>query len=377
MRGVKTLFTVFLISFTACNKNVNKMELITAESFITTYKGENIELYTIKNGNITCQLTNFGARVVAIFTPDKDGKMKDIVAGYDSAKDFIELPEAFFGTTVGRYGNRIGNAQFEIDGKLYKLEANNGKNSLHSGSNSLNRKVWNTKQIGDTILEFTHTSPDMSEGFPGNVTIKVVYELTDENELKIEYFAETDKKTILNLTNHTYFNLSGQGSGSINNHYLEINADNYTPVDNNLIPTGQVVPVRGTPFDFINSKKISKDIERKHMQLQYGFGYDHNWVINDWENDKNDKIIFAARVIEPNSGRVLEVFTNEPGVQFYGGNHLGGMKGKNGVIYEKRGAFCLETQHFPDSPNKPEFPSVILDVDENYYSICIYKFGLK
>lgn len=365
-------YVIILTTMFSCQKH-EKLQIIFSEDFNTEYNGEKLEVFTITNKNgLICQITNFGARVVSLWVPDKNGKLDDIVVGYGSGKDFIERNENYFGATIGRYGNRIGNAQFILDSISYKLTTNDGKNSLHGGPEGFHRKIWKTEQLNTKALVFTYTSVDMEEGYPGNLKVKVVYELTDDNKLTIQYKAETDKKTVVNLTNHTYFNLAGQGSGTINNHLLQINADSYTPVNEGLIPIGDIEAVKGTPFDFTELKEIAKDLNSDHIQMKYGGGYDHNWIIND-----SSKLNLAAKVIEPNSGRLLEVYTNEPGIQFYGGNFLKGTADKNGKMYEKRSAFCLETQHYPDSPNKPNFPSTTLDVGEKYYSICVYGFGIS
>jgi aldose 1-epimerase len=365
-------FVLILMSiFVGCVQN-DKITTISADNFKYTLNGSEIKLYTLENSSgMICQLTNFGARVVSIYTPDKNGTMGDVVVGYGTGKDFVEKKENYFGTTVGRYGNRIGNAVFSIDSVEYNLEKNDGENHLHGGSNGFHRQIWDVENVRGNEITFSYTSPDMEGGYPGNVKVKVKFQLTDNNELKIEYFAETDKPTILNLTNHTYFNLKDAGKSSINGHELTINADLYTPVDSGLIPTGELADVSGTPFDFRNSTAIGERVDEDHPQLKAGMGYDHNWVLNT----NNDETVLAAKVVEPESGRVLEVYTNEPGLQFYGGNFLDGtIAGKNGIKFGRRSAFCLETQHFPDSPNKPEFPDVNLLPGEEYYSVCIYKF---
>ena len=348
---------------------------ISNEAFSYDYNGKKIELYTLKNDNgVVCQLTNFGARVVSLYAPDKNGELADVIVGYGSGKEYVEKKENFYGAVIGRYGNRIGDAKFSIDGVEYPLEKNDGENHLHGGTNGFHRQVWDAKQISDTEVDFSLVSPDMETGYPGTVTVKVKYQLTTANELKIEYFATTDKKTVLNLTNHSYFNLKDGGRTSINDHLMYLNADYYTPVDGGLIPTGELAAVAGTPFDFTNPTAIGARVEADDEQLKLGGGYDHNWVLNT----KNDVATLAAKVVEPESGRVLEVYTNEPGIQFYGGNFIDGkVAGKNDIKYGFRSAFCLETQHFPDSPNKPEFPSVIVNPGDEYYSVCIYKFDVQ
>ena len=348
---------------------------ISSEDFAFDYNGKAIELYTLKNDNgLVCQLTNFGARVVSLYTPDKNGKLADVIVGYGSGKDYVEKPANFYGAVIGRYGNRIGGAKFSIDSVEYQLQKNDGANHLHGGTNGFHRQVWDAEQISDSEVDFSLVSPDMETGYPGTVTVKVKYQLTAKNELKIEYFATTDKKTVLNLTNHSYFNLKDGGRTPIIDHLLYLNADYYTPVDAGLIPTGELAAVAGTPFDFTTLRVIGDSIKVDNAQLKLGGGYDHNWVLNT--ND--DVNALAAKVVEPVSGRVMEVYTNEPGIQFYSGNFINGrIAGKEDIKYGFRSALCLETQHFPDSPNKPEFPSVIVNPGDKYYSVCIYKFGVE
>ncbi|QIA07692.1 aldose epimerase family protein [Draconibacterium halophilum] len=348
---------------------------ISSEDFAFDYDGKTIELFTLKNDNgLVCQLTNFGARVVSLYAPDKNGELGDVIVGYGSGKDFVEKKENFYGAVIGRYGNRIGNASFSIDGVEYPLEKNDGDNHLHGGTNGFHHQVWDVESASDSEVVFSLVSPDMETGYPGTVNVKVKYQLTDANELKIEYFATTDKKTVLNLTNHSYFNLKDGGRTSINDHLMYLNADYYTPVDGGLIPTGELASVAGTPFDFTTPTAIGDRVEADDVQLKVGNGYDHNWVLNT----NNDAAVLAAKVVDPESGRVLEVYTNEPGVQFYGGNFLDGtIAGKNDIKYDFRGAFCLETQHFPDSPNKADFPDVFVNPGDEYHSVCIYKFDVE
>lgn len=348
---------------------------ISNEEFSLDYKGKTIQLYTLKNDDgVVCQLTNFGARVVTLYTPDKNGVPGDVIVGYGSGKDFVEKKDRSYGAVIGRYGNRIGNATFSIDGINYQLEKNNGDNHLHGGPNGFHRQIWDVESESDSEVVFELISPDMDNGYPGTINVKVKYQLTAANELKIEYFATTDKKTILNLTNHTYFNLKDAGKTSINDHVMFLSADYFTPVDEGLIPTGELKEVAGTPFDFTTPTVIGSRLNADNKQLKIGNGYDHNWVLNT----NNDVTRLAAKVINTESGRVLEVYTNEPGIQFYSGNFIDGtIAGKNGIKYDSRSAFCLETQHFPDSPNKEQFPSVILNPDDEYYSVCIYKFDVE
>lgn len=334
-----------------------------------------MQLFTIENKNgLKALITNYGGRIISLFIPDKTGHFDDIVLGYENPEDYLDSNEKYYGAIIGRYGNRIGQTRFSIDERTYFLEKNNGENSLHGGCKGFHNVYWTVDQLDEQTLELKYVSKDMEEGFPGNLNVKVVYCMTEDNELKIEYFASTDKPTIVNLTHHSFFNLTGDSRKTINNHILQIQADFYTPVDEGLIPTGEIAPVEGTPFDFRKPIAIGERVEEDHEQLKFGRGYDHNWVLD--AAGANKGLRFAAKATEPVSGRVLEVFTNEPGIQFYGGNFLNGKDvGKGGIPYQYRTAFCLETQHFPDSPNKKNFPKTILKPDEEYYSICIYHFG--
>lgn len=352
---------------------VNKLD---GSDFKTTIEGDSVALYTIRNRTgIEATFTNYGQRLISLYTPDKEGNMKDIVLGFPTLEEYLNAKEKYFGATIGRYGNRIAKGKFSIDGESYTLATNNGENHLHGGVKGFNDVVWNAKNITENGIEFTRTSPDMEEGYPGNLEVKVRYLLTDSNELKITYTATTDKKTVVNLTHHSFFNLKGEGEGNVNDHLLMINADSYTPVDEALIPNGSIAKVMGTPFDFTQLKAIGKDLEVVDRQLEFGRGYDHNFILNATPKTA-DGLTLAAKVIEPTSGRVVEVYTNEPGIQFYGGNFLDGNTiGKSGKPYLFRGAFCLETQHYPDSPNQPNFPSTILNPSEVYSSICVYKFS--
>ena len=315
-----------------------------------------------------------GGKVVSLWTPDRKGHYEDIVLGYSNINDYLNSKEKYFGALIGRYGNRIANGKFSLNGKGYDLAKNNGVNHLHGGNKGFDSVVWDAKQVDGQTLELRYVSKNMEEGYPGNLTIKVVYRLTDNNELKIEYWASTDEPTVINLTHHSFFNLKGAGNGTINNHLLQINAAYYTPVDNGLIPTGEIASVENSPFNFQKIIAIGKNVDVENQQLKYGLGYDHNFVLNQ----KLEGLNFAAKVIEPASGRTMEVYTNEPGLQFYGGNFLNGTAtGKNSKVYNYRTAFCLETQHFPDSPNKIHFPTTKLNPGEEYYSICVYKFFIS
>lgn len=368
-------YLVFLVSLVLLTNCMQKKEftILSEDDFKYNFDDQMVELYTIRNSNgLICQLTNFGARVVSLYTPDNKGQYGDVVVGYTSGKQFVEEHDNYFGATIGRYGNRIGSAAFELDGVTYELEKNDGENHLHGSSKGFHRQLWEVEsQVRDAIT-FGYISPHMENGYPGNVLVKVKFQLTRNNELKIEYFADSDHATILNLTNHTYFNLKDAGKSSINQHQLYINSDKFTPIDASLIPTGEMADVTETPFDFTNAIAIGDRLDEDDRQLSFGAGYDHNWVLNT----AGDVQALAARVIEPSSGRVMEVYSNEPGLQFYGGNFLDGSAiGKENVGIGHRSAFCLETQHFPDSPNKAQFPDVRLEAGEPYYSVCIYKFG--
>lgn len=345
-------------------------------AFGKTPDGQNIDLYTLTNKNgMQVAITNFGGIVVRIKVADRHGKSEDVVLGYDSLDGYL-TDKAYFGAVVGRYGNRIAQGKFALDGATYTLARNNGENSLHGGIKGFNKAVWEAREGSakdGPSVEMTYTSKDGEEGYPGNLSVKVVYTLTDRNELKIDYSATTDKKTVLNLTNHSYFNLNPSGS-DILQHTLMIQADKFTPVDAGLIPTGELRSVAGTPFDFRKPTAIGARIDQDDEQLKLGKGYDHNFVLNT----KGKGVELAARVVEPMTGRVLEVLTSEPGVQFYSGNFLdGSIRGKGGKVYERRSAFCLETQHFPDSPNHPKFPTTELKPGEKFHSTTIYKFSAQ
>ena len=370
-----TLILLLSVLLLSCAKPKNQPVLVDETAFKTEHDGKTMELFTLKNANgLVAQITNYGGKVINLWTPDKNGDFADIVIGYETSAEYLNTTEIYYGTLIGRYGNRIANGQFTLNDSVYTLAKNNGENHLHGGIKGFNNVVWDAKKLDDQTLELTYLSVDGEEGYPGNLNVKVVYKLTDENELKVEYWATTDKPTPVNLTQHSFFNLKGAGNGDVNDHIMQIMADAYTPVDSTLIPTGEIAPVDGTPFDFRTPTVIGDRINDEHIQMKYGNGYDHNWVINKAESG----LSYAAKVVEPASGRTLEVFTNEPGIQFYGGNFMtGNDTGKGGKVFAFRGAFCLETQHFPDSPNKPEFPSTILNPGEEYYSVCVYKFGVE
>jgi len=339
-------------------------------------KGD-VTCFTLSNTNgMTVKLTDYGGIVISIIVPDRDGNMEDVVLGYDSLADYLK-DNPYFGCIVGRYGNRLANGKFILDGKEYSLAVNNDKNHLHGGIKGFDKVVWDHQQVRTDRgigIKFLYTSKDGEEGYPGNLTCTVTYTLTDENELKIDYEATTDKKTVLNLTHHSYFNLAGHGNGNILDHKLMLNADRFTPVDDTLIPTGELRPVKGTPMDFSKSMVIGDRIDEDDEQLKYGRGYDHNWVFAKCDGT----LRLQGEVYEPKTGRVMEVHTTEPGVQFYSGNFLDGSNiGKQGKVYQHRYGFCLETQHFPDSPNHPEFPTTVLEPGQMYKHTTIYKFKTR
>jgi aldose 1-epimerase len=337
--------------------------------------GTPVEVFTLTNARgVEIRAMTYGAIITSIRIPDRKGVMADVALGFDNLQGYLgEHP--YFGAVVGRYGNRIGGARFSLNGQTYQLAANNGPNHLHGGVRGFDKYVWSAEPIaGMTGIAFTRVSPDGEEGYPGTLKVRVSYVLTDANDLEIEYQATTDKATPVNLTQHTYFNLAGQGAGTIVDHELTINADRFTPVGDSLIPTGVLAPVEGTPMDFRRPTKVGARIDASTEQIRFGRGYDHNWVLNR----KGDGLQLAARVVEPASGRTLEVSTTEPGVQFYTGNFLDGtLKGKGGVGYPRRGGLCLETQHFPDSPNKPAFPTTIVQPGSTYRSKTVWRFGVQ
>ncbi|MET0392658.1 MAG: aldose epimerase family protein [Chitinophagaceae bacterium] len=329
-------------------------------------------LYVLKNkSQARAELTNYGARLVSLLVPDKNGTLVDVVLGHDSLAGYAKPGEPYFGCTIGRFGNRIGDAKFSLDGKQYTLDANDGANSLHGGRQGFHTKVWEAVQKDSQSITFSYLSKDGDAGYPGNVNVKVTYTLTDDNALQIDYEATTDAATVVNLTNHAYFNLNGAGSGTINNHELMIDADNITPVNTTLIPTGKLMKVEGTPFDFRQPAAIGSRIDTTNEQVRNGKGYDHNFVLNA----TNGSVKKVCTVKGDVSGITMEVLTDQPGLQFYGGNFLNGSEvGKGGKPYTYRSAFCLEAQHFPDSPNQPSFPSTVLKPGQTYRQQTIYKF---
>lgn len=340
--------------------------------------GTAVDIYTLANSKgFEARITNYGGIVVSLKTPDKAGKLDDVVLGFDKLDDYLKT-HPFFGALAGRYANRIAKGQFKLGDKTYKLFVNNGPNSLHGGKVGFDKKLWTAKDVSKADaagLELNYLSKDGEEGYPGNLNVTVTYWVTNDNELKIDYLATTDKETVLNVTNHSYFNLAGAGNGDILKHEVMINADNVTAVDETLIPTGEIKAVAGTPLDFTKPMAIGARIDdTKDQQMVYGKGYDHNYVLNA----KGDTVALAARVTEPTTGRVLEVLTDQPGVQLYTGNFLDGtLTGKGGKVYPRRSGFCLETQHYPDSPNHPNFPTTVLKPGQQYKSTTVFKFSVQ
>jgi aldose 1-epimerase len=350
---------------------------IQKEAFGKTSDGQEVSLYRMKNKNgMEVAITNYGATVVSLTAPDRNGKFADVVLGYDDVQGY-ENGTSYFGGTIGRYGNRIGHGKFTLNGKTYALPKNDGDNTLHGGTIGFNKRIWQAKDVSTAAapaMQFEYVSKDGEEGFPGTLTAIVKFTLTNTNELRIDYSASTDKPTVVNLTNHSYFDLAGEGQGDILQHQLTLHASRFTPIDATLIPTGELRAVKGTPFDFTKATAIGARINQDDEQLKFGKGYDHNFVLDRTKPG----LITVAEVYEPTSGRVMQVLTTEPGIQFYSGNFLdGSAHGKGGKAYGHRSAFCLETQHFPDSPNKPKFPSTVLNPGGHYRTTTIYKFSAR
>ena len=365
-----------MAALTACGAADN-VKLVDARNFESTIDGKQVALYTLKSETgMTMQVTNFGGHVVSLWTPDKNGTMGDVVLGHNTLKEYVDFQgERFIGCVVGRYANRIPKGEFTLDSITYHVPLNNNGQSLHGGLKGLDQVVWDVDSVGTDMIQLSILSPDGAEGYPGNLKVTMTYALTPDNEFKITYRATTDKPTVVNLSHHGFFNLKGECAGTINDHLLTINADYITPVDSVLIPTGELMPVAGTPFDFNQPTAIGDRVNDDNEQLRCGNGYDHNWVLR---RSTADDVELAATVYEPASGRVMEVYTNQPGLQFYGGNFFDGNGiGKCGDTFKYREAIALETQKFPDGPNQPQFPSVRLNPDEEYYHVCIYKFSVK
>ena len=347
---------------------------ITKENFGKTSDGQNVDIYTLTNRRGSeVKITNYGGIVTSLKVADRKGKRDDIVLGFDNLDAYLK-GGPYFGAIIGRYGNRIAKGRFTLNGHQYTLAVNNGENHLHGGIKGFDKVVWAARPLrvpNGAALRLTYLSKDGEEGYPGNLSVRVIYTLTNADELKIEYWATTDKDTVVNLTSHSYFNLAGQGNGDILNHQLLINARRFTPTDAGSIPTGELKSIKGTPFDFTSAFRIGDRINDDDQQLKFARGYDHNFVLNG----RMGTLRQAAVVYEPTSGRLMEVWTTEPGVQFYTGNFLDGtLTGKDGKVYQQRYGFCLETQHFPDSPNQPAFPTTVLRRGRQYHTITIHKF---
>jgi aldose 1-epimerase len=371
----KITLTFIILTFVYCERQKKEKNVLETSNFRTQIKGKKTNLYLLKNDQIHVYITNYGGRIVSLLTPDKMGEMGDVVLGFKSIADYQKANTPYHGCLIGRYGNRIALGKFELNGKIYELPINNNENHLHGGPEGFHNQVWKVVSANENSIVMTYLSKNGEMGYPGNLRVEVTYAINDKNELSISYKATTDKATPVNLTNHAFFNLAGEAKGSINDHLLMINADHFIPVDQGLIPLGEIRSVAGTPFDFRSTKTIGRDLNQQvsDTQLTHGGGYDHNFVL---KKESPGTMSLAARVIDPKSGRQMEIFTQEPGIQFYGGNFMDGSDvGKYGTKFDYRASFALETQHFPDSPNQTTFPSTILKPGETYQTKSIYKFS--
>ncbi|WP_245586307.1 aldose epimerase family protein [Olivibacter sitiensis] len=376
---------LLVVGVAACGSPAGKQgsaELDKADSvdfklgnFNQEHEGKQIGIYYLKNKDgVSAAITNFGARLVQLLVPDKNGQLTDVVLGHDNINEYLKNPTTFYGSTIGRYGNRIKDGAFSLDGQTYQLQQNDGSNSLHGGKDGFHTKVFDAQQVDSQTVKLTYISVDGEAGYPGTLTATITYRLTDNNSIEISYEATSDKNTVANLTNHSFFNLNGAGNGDILSHELQIDADAITSVDSTLIPTGELMPVEGTAFDFKNATKVGERIGNEEEQLKLGGGYDHNYVLNKKEGYGKIASLYSAE-----TGIFMEVYTDQPGVQFYSGNFMkgGDHHGKGGKDYDYRTALCLETQHFPDSPNRPEFPSTVLKAGEKYRTKTSYHFTVK
>lgn len=360
---------------TETTKSEGLYSILKESNFNTVISGEKVGLYWIKNKNIVAAFTNYGGRIVGLWVPDINGIMTDVVVGFKDINSFVNSTEPYFGATIGRVGNRVSKGNFSINDQAYSISINNGVNALHGGKKGFHDVIWDIEQIDEKTIKFSYLSVDGEEGFPGNLKVEVTYSATEYNSIKMEYKATTDKTTIVNLTNHAFFNLNGEGSGTILNHSAQIFASNYTPIDNGLIPTGEIATVKNTPFDFTEQHKIGQRIEAQDIQIINGKGYDHNFVL---DIDKTQNFTKAAIFIGDKSKIKMIVYTEEPGVQFYSGNFMEGLNiFKSGAKDDFRTAFALETQHFPDAPNQPNFPSIVLEPTEIYSTVSEYIFSVE
>ena len=372
----KVTLLIVLLSIVSCEQAKKDEFVLKTSDFQTEIGGKKTDLYLLKNEQIEVYITNYGGRIVSLLSPDKKGVMGDVVLGFKSIADYLKAKTPFHGCIIGRYGNRIAKGSFELDGTTHQLPINNNENHLHGGPDGFHNQVWDVVAVDENSIAMTYLSKDGEMGYPGNLSVEVTYAINEKNELSIAYKATTDKATPINLTNHAFFNLAGQAKGSINDHLLMINADHFTPVDEGLIPLGETRSVEGGPFDFRRAKTIGRDLNQQasDTQLRRGGGYDHNFVLN---KDSHGRMSLAARVVDPKSGRQMDVFTEEPGIQFYGGNFMDGSDvGKYGTKFEYRASFALETQHYPDSPNQANFPNTILRPRETYQTQSIYRFSV-
>ena len=379
MRKLRRLLSILgMIPFLMACSEPSSVQRIGESSFGELEDGRQVRLFTLRNTlDTTVEIMDLGGIIVSLETADANGNPADITTGFDNPQQYF-AGSGYMGAVVGRYANRIANGRFSLDGQQYALAANNGNNAIHGGLVGFDKRIWQASynaNRNEANLRLSLISEDGEEGFPGTLTAAVTYTLNDENQLIIDYAATTDKATIVNLTNHAYFNLDGQGAGSILDHEILINADRYTPINDESIPTGEIAAVAGTPLDFRTPKTIGQDIEADHQQISFGSGFDHNFIIN---NSTPGELVLAASVRSPETGRTLTVYTDQPGMQFYTGNFLNGaLVGKAGAVYARRSAFCLETQHYPDSPNKPNFPTTVLRPGEQYSTRTIFEFGVS
>ena len=373
----RSLFIIAAAAMLAgCAAEKTEVQLIPAANFETEVDGKPVSLYTLKNGDLVIQVTNFGARVVSLWVPDRDGNYEDVELGYDNIRSYTDNPgERFLGAVVGPYANRIAGGRFVLDGKEYDLPKNDKGQTLHGGMKGVDMVVWDVVSVSDTSIVFSYLHPDGQDGFPGNVDIDMIYTLTPDNSFRVDYSAVTDAPTYFNISHHSFFNLKGVGNGTVLDNVMVINASHTTPVDGHLIPTGEIADVTGTPFDFREPHAIGERIGADNEQLRNGNGYDHNWIL---DRESEGDIEFAASVYEPASGRFMEVFTDQPAMQFYSGNFFdGSVSGKYGKPMRHRESIALETQKYPDSPNHPDFPSTRLDPGQEYTHTCIYRFSVK